>query len=280
MDKATFERLVSIPGNISENEAVLLEELANAFPYCQSAYVLLAQESRQKKSMLYPQKLKRASTYMLDRKVLHHLLHPISETSVVEREEGFLLQETNNVTPIANEKNILILEELEETLRETRKRVNKSYLASNLIATEKPQSSEATKDLFLQENIDSIRSESRWGEELGHSNLNILLDYLQQNRHFKSKPTQHLQLDVIEKFIENQPKISTPSSLLLNERTTDLSMESTLLKTELITENYAQILVKQNKIEKATAVYHKLMLKYPDKSAYFAVKLNELENNK
>jgi hypothetical protein len=78
--------------------------------------------------------------------------------------------------------------------------------------------------------------------------------------------------------LETQPRISTPSSLLPSEETTDLSIESTQLKTEPITENYAQILVKQNKLEKATEVYNKLILKYPDKSAYFAAKLNELEN--
>jgi hypothetical protein len=285
MDKATFERLVSIPGTISENEAVLLEDLAQAFPYCQSAHVLLAQESHQKKSMLYPKKLRRASTYMLDRKVLHQLLHP-STATISTAEKPILVQENTIPTPIGNEKNISILEELEETLRETRKRLHQSPFKSDAIVSVKPKPAETTKDLFLQENIYNIRSESRLGEELNlhdeldHSDVDVFLDYLHQIQNFKPKSIQpqNLQLDVIEKFLETQPRISTPSSLLPSEETTDLSIESTQLKTEPITENYAQILVKQNKLEKATEVYNKLILKYPDKSAYFAAKLNELEN--
>ena len=87
------------------------------------------------------------------------------------------------------------------------------------------------------------------------------------------------QLEIIERFLEKEPVITRqiPHSIIA-ENTSDLSKKSTELKGELVTENFAQILVKQNKIEKAKDIYRKLMLKYPNKSAYFGAKLNELEN--
>ena len=45
---------------------------------------------------------------------------------------------------------------------------------------------------------------------------------------------------------------------------------------EVVTEAMAEVLLKQDKIEKAIAVYHKLSLINPSKSAYFAAKIDSL----
>ena len=208
MDKATFERLVNSPRHISENEAVQLEDLAKAFPYCQSAHALLARESHQKKSMFYPKKLRRASTYMVDRRVLYQLLHlSMDETNVRP-----IVQTQTEPEQLRTQKNISILEELEETLRETRKRLNMEPAVLDIAAIRsKTSPSESTKDIHLQKDTSWYRSESRLGEELYVDNtvatpLNLILDYLTSSHSSTSNEavTPDFQSDVIDRFLENK----------------------------------------------------------------------------
>jgi S-adenosylmethionine:diacylglycerol 3-amino-3-carboxypropyl transferase len=57
----------------------------------------------------------------------------------------------------------------------------------------------------------------------------------------------------------------------------DLSKNSTLFNDNIISESFAKLLVQQNKKEKAIEIYQKLMLKFPNKSAYFADLIKQLE---
>lgn len=49
------------------------------------------------------------------------------------------------------------------------------------------------------------------------------------------------------------------------------------MKDDLVTENLAAILVRQGKKDKAVEVYKKLILKIPEKKAYFATQIEELQ---
>lgn len=294
MDKTTFERLIDSPHSISGDEAELLDELVQAFPYCQSAHLLLAKESHAKKSMLYPNKLKRAATYVLDRRVLHQILtvsdiNPVPPTIPLETQDGTIniskhettLSEPRNIT---TSQNLALLQELEENLQQIRERKKKAIDNSLTPHFQTPAPPRVLiKFPFLQ-------SESRLGDELtstsdpidSQASIDIWLNYL-NTRKLQNIPTTPAspinQRAVIENFLDASPQISrsVPANLLTSENK-DLSQPSTELKIELVTENFAQILVKQNKISKAKEIYKKLILKFPDKSSYFAAKLNELEN--
>ncbi len=56
--------------------------------------------------------------------------------------------------------------------------------------------------------------------------------------------------------------------------------KSTLETDEIITETLANIYFQQNNFEKAEEAYKKLSLKYPEKSVYFATRINEIEKLK
>jgi hypothetical protein len=86
MTRASLLHIFNHVGSISEAEVRELEQLAAAFPYCQTAHLLLAKAAHDQGSMLASQRLRRAATYAVDRQLLRQLLEQPSPpiASIVE----------------------------------------------------------------------------------------------------------------------------------------------------------------------------------------------------
>jgi len=88
-----------------------------------------------------------------------------------------------------------------------------------------------------------------------------------------------IQDELIDEFNRKTVKFNKEPNGDVLDDTSDLSIESTRLKENLTSESFAKILVKQKKLTEAKEIYRKLQLKFPDKKAYFADCLKQLENN-
>ncbi len=88
------------------------------------------------------------------------------------------------------------------------------------------------------------------------------------------------QIDIIKAFSKREIKLATLKEIETQKKQDDLSEKSTTLNPALITESYANLLLKQGKKQKAKEIYKKLMVKFPDKNTYFADLIKELEENK
>jgi hypothetical protein len=74
MTRATLLQLLAHPTALNGADVRALEQLATAFPYCQSAHLLLAKAAHDQGSMLAGQRLRRAATYAADRSLLRQLI--------------------------------------------------------------------------------------------------------------------------------------------------------------------------------------------------------------
>ena len=74
MTRSTLLHLLAHPASLTGANVHELEQLAQAFPYCQTAHLLLAKAAHDQGSMLAGQRLRRAATYAADRALLRQLI--------------------------------------------------------------------------------------------------------------------------------------------------------------------------------------------------------------
>jgi len=83
--------------------------------------------------------------------------------------------------------------------------------------------------------------------------------------------------DLINSFLQRSPAASRRRTQALAPGVqADLSIRSTRVAPDLASESLALILVRQGKIEQAIVVYERLLVKNPEKSAYFAAQIETL----
>ncbi len=87
------------------------------------------------------------------------------------------------------------------------------------------------------------------------------------------------QLAIIDRFLENEPRISAPRDDIPEG---ELAPESLDEPEDMISETLADVLARQGKTARAIDIFKKLSLQFPEKSSYFAKKMESVskENNK
>ena len=104
----------------------------------------------------------------------------------------------------------------------------------------------------------------------------LLLDHWATHR--PATPELPTTLDLINNFLKRQPRLTRPAMLPPSAtHQADLSVRSTRAEPDLVSENLARIFVRQGKTARAIEIYEKLMVKQPEKMAYFALQIQSLQ---
>ncbi|MBJ6109398.1 hypothetical protein JAO73_10260 [Hymenobacter sp. BT523] len=104
----------------------------------------------------------------------------------------------------------------------------------------------------------------------------LLLDHWATHR--PPTPALPSSLDLINNFLKRQPRLTRPAMLPPSPTTqADLSVRSTRAEPDLVSESLARIFVRQGKTARAIEIYEKLMVKQPEKMAYFAAQIQSLQ---
>jgi len=194
----------------------------------------------------------------------------IAEEATIEPEETSVEPEASEDTSqgIANhdEEEERVYQELEENLRQLRK------------AKEESQAEEESKKKIADPN----EAPSNAAQSNISAQSPLLLDYLHGIEPVSSERLgihQQKQNELINKFVnsDTSPVDRFRPTLPKDEgESEDLSEGSSTYNGELVTENLAEIMLRQGKRGKAIDIYRQLMLKNPEKKAYFAEKIDKI----
>lgn len=265
VDKETFAYWVTHPHDIGAPNLARLEATAEAYPYCQITYTLMAKVGADSGSPRLTELIPLAAIHTLNRSALRHLIEgefTWSESLLNRMTDlwpGSKSSDRPSAAPYGPGKSALPSDDPSG--------------AEEAVSADDSSSAPPVDDRVITEKV--IAEELTFKKLKPTSIPMIALLPL-------SKPQEddrRKQQAIIEAFIKNDPRIgpirnppdgaSTP--------TVDLSSRaSTTPLGGLATESFAKILVKQGKLDKAIDIYEKLLLKNPEKRDYFAEKIREI----
>jgi tetratricopeptide (TPR) repeat protein len=246
LNRDLFSNFIAHPARISASDIPALEVFAEQFPYCQLAHFFYAKPHYDLLTVQAEEKVQHAAVYAISRYKLKKFLEiPVDNTSV-----------NNAATSVisANDPNLQQAEQINEEPSPFDELLARADLSAMPLSEQEkvnlqPEIPVQATDV-TQENIDS----------------------------FNDKIKKIKQTEIIDQFIKTEPRISSLSTLSKEAPTKDLSEKSIQAPEGLVSENLANIMLKQGKTDKAIEIYEKLIVKYPEKKSYFAEKIENLRN--
>jgi len=221
-------------------ETDTLEKFALDHPYAPTIQFLLAKKYQQIASPLLAAQLYKATAYFPSSLHLHCLMHQETQTEVNTPAGAKLNSLLNNQVAQFNEQ--VDASDVLDYEKEITTSIQKDYFAAQGIELDL---SKLPQDKFTQQ----LRSFTAW--------LKVI----------KNKDVVD-QLDQIGALGADQEQIIAQIA------------EKANIPADILTESMAEIWEKQGNLKKAIATYEKLSFIFPEKSVYFASRIEHLKNNK
>lgn len=251
MNTNDFTYLLNKPQNINEKQTQNLESILQEFPFFQSARALYLKGLFNQESYRYNYELKKTAAHTQDRTILFDFITSdefttLQKSNIEEQDEiisNINLNEFEfievDTQPIESENSTKIEEELE---------------IGKPLQFESREKHSFSEWLQLTQFAPIDRNEDEINEEIEK----------EKNKKF----------DLIDKFIESNPKISPTKE---NTSAPSNIAKSTEEPTHLMTETLAKIYLEQKKYQRAIQAYEILILKYPEKSSFFADRIENIK---
>ncbi|WP_277016351.1 tetratricopeptide repeat protein [Flavobacterium lindanitolerans] len=301
MNLTEFTTLLSHPNTVSERQVSALDKIVEEFPYFQSARALRLKGLYNQDSFKYNGELKVTAAHTTDRSVLFEY---ITSENFMAINKAFFAEKEARINAIkVHEIEILNPEKKEEPVKIDP--LEQSILTSIREASaSKPQQVEEEKAIEIPQQEtkpeipeESIEEKLEIGKPLEFSRgekhsfqewlqLSTFKPIQREETPIESEKTANTEeiseidsekkkkLEIIDRFIEANPKISpvkntTPISLISERNSQDNSY--------LMTETLAKVYLEQKKYQKAIQAYEILILKYPEKSHFFADRILDIK---
>ena len=277
MNVTDYTYLINRPDAINEKQTEALGNVLDEFPYFQSARALRLKGLYNQNSFKYNFALKVTAAHTTDRTVLFDFITSDTFTAIQKGLYDKKALELLDITVVDSE--IIIQKEKSESKINS---LEQSILTSIKEASplESNENSKTTEEkLAIGTPLDfSISEKHSFQEWLQLSRTQPIVREPESVNISKTLPIEDedkkKKAALIDKFIETSPKISPVKHGVASTVTFDLNKDD---NSYLMTETLARVYLEQKKYQKAIQAYEILILKYPEKSSFFADRISDIK---
>ena len=284
MNVTDYTHLINKPDLIQEKQTEALAKVLDEFPYFQSARAIRLKGLYNQNSFRYNTALKTTAAYTTDRSILFDFI--TSDTFTALDKNLYERKALEILDIYVHDSQILVPEEKPVI------KINK--LEQSILTSIKEASSvevKETENTKIDETPKTVEEKLEIGQPLDFSKKeqHSFQEWLQLSRtqpikreieSHNNQPTpiidsdKQKKIELIDKFIETSPKIppvkhGVPSTVSFDLNASDNSY--------LMTETLARVYLEQKKYQKAIQAYEILILKYPEKSSFFADRITDIK---
>lgn len=279
MTQKSFIALLQNPELLDITQTIELEKIIQKYPYFQPARAMFLKGLYQQSSFKYNIALKETAAITTDRSILFEFITSQNFKSIsfyehqtdIDESVKFKVIDFNENEVIENhiiESDVKILENNPNNTIEEKLEIGKPLV----FGVDEKHSFEEWLQLTQINKIQRVET----NQDLNNTNLN------EKNIDKNSNPTTlevpktdeiSKKLALIDKFIETNPKIISNK----NDIPTSNSIPKIQDSSHLMTETLAKIYLEQKKYQRAIQAYEILILKYPEKSYFFADRIEDIK---
>ena len=269
MNTIQYNHIINKPIAINDKQTLGLEKMVAEFPYFQSARALYLKGLYNQNSYSYNLELKKTAAHTTDRSILFDF---ITSENFIAIQKGFYddkIEAINNIkvadfdivqfekAPIIEVNNLekSILRSISNS--ETEKIVEKLEIG-------KPLEFSVNEKHSFQEWLQISRI-----KPIIRAEIHQIEPIFEENNSEKLKKS-----ELIDKFIESSPKIPKIDKNAVISSVYEPKIDS---NSYLMTETLAKVYLEQKKYDKAIQAYEILILKYPEKSSIFAIRIQDIK---
>jgi hypothetical protein len=245
MQQEKFIELLNHPEKLDKSSAEQLKQLVAQHPYSQPLRILLAKNHQLLNRPEFEQTVNLAATYAIDRRQFQQFISGKSREKTID----------------------LPSVKIPKTSPQTEKGNRFGKWLSALFAKRNvpPTSSEPEIP-----QLDKAKPEQTVSLDSNQPDGQTIKDWTKETAKQAGKHD-----ELIDKFLKEEPRILPKKEFVSEE---NLAEKNMLSPEDMGTETLAMVFQKQGLHERALDIYQKLSLKYPEKSSYFAEKINSIKN--
>jgi len=280
LDTEKFTYLLAHPEEITTSDVISLELLLHRYPFFQTARALQLKGLKDQNSYRYNEALKLTAAHTSDRDILFQFI--TSDEFIQNTISSTIIKNKTQIEDFEVVFSDISDEVKDEKIFESEKQKAAAILDPDLFER-KGSDSEDVRHPEEQPLTFTKKDKYSFSEWLKLSRAQPIhrdeapSDLEESSSTSFRKETRHRQSELIEKFIQEKPKIIPDAAAAKPDVTFQKFLNEGASQESLMTETLAKVYLQQKNYQKAIQAYKILILKYPEKSGFFADQIRAIE---